>query len=319
VNGNRTHPICLSNCVAYVQVNMSYSNIVLRTFIAYSAIYYGKILIDFEMSSHISGKILYTFSPGDDHESSRSQATSLTRARCAPLATPCSQRSTVSWQRFLRSSRSRTGQIRDASLRADRRSFCQRGRQAIWILSYGVLSGTGRLSSCRTPWLDPQQTWSQAAPQTDRSGHECHRRAAVSRPNMFGGEPGRACTTTTRSDHSSPEHRTSPEQGRKKGATVVVPLGTDDKATDQWTSRYEALRTIARHGIRESWSIALVARQGVLAWMRAWSMKEEHIMAAMHDTMMSQSKLPPTSGRANDDLVTLLTSIVLATRLGGVA
>jgi len=189
----------------------------------------------------------------------------------------------------------------------------------MWILPHGVLSGTSRLSSCRPSWLDPQQTWSQAPPQTDRCGHERHRRTADGRSSMLGSCSGGTCTTTTRNYHPSPEHRTSPGRGRKKGATPVVRLSTDDKTSEQWTTRYEALRTIASNGVRESWSVALVAHQGVIAWMQAWISKEESITAVIHDAKKPPSELQPAAVQTTDDLVTLLTSMVMATRLDGVA
>jgi hypothetical protein len=62
-----------------------------------------------------------------------------------------------------------------------------------------------------------------------------------------------------------------------------------------------------------------VAHQGVIAWMRAWISKEESITAVIHDAKKPPSELQPAAVQATDDLVTLLTSMVMATRLDGVA
>jgi len=53
--------------------------------------------------------------------------------------------------------------------------------------------------------------------------------------------------------------------------------------------------------------------------MRAWISKEEHITAVIHDAKKPPSEPQPASVQAKDDLVTLLTSMVMATRLDGVA
>src|SRR5579863_224744 len=116
-------------------------------------------------------------------------------------------RRVVSPGRVFRSSRSGSGQVRDAAPSADRRAVRYRCGFKLWFFAALFLSGTIGLRAKRSCGLGPTQTRSQAGTQAHRGGHHLHWRGAPERilDSIAGpGEPNRG---TVRHQGSSTKHR----------------------------------------------------------------------------------------------------------------
>jgi len=91
----------------------------------------------------------------------------------------------------------------------------------------------------------------------------------------------------------------------------------DTATKEKWSERYESLRAATFGHRSESWGMALVVRHGLAAWIYAWP-SEAGGMDEVSDPVRAVPSGGPIS-RPPNGLVALLTSMVLATRLGGAA
>jgi len=179
-------------------------------------------------------------------------------------------------QRFFRPVRHCSGQVRDASSRAGRRTFGYPGGISFRILSGRVLSNKSDLRGGRITRPDPQASRTETCTQAHRQGPRLYRQVPGQRQNATSAcfsndDPGAVWFLS-----ASPQYRTCLSTLAKKRA---MNNGVVDRNTgcEEWASRYEDLRRAALLGRRSnnnSWGMALFIRHGLVGWMRAWPKRD---------------------------------------------
>ena len=214
---------------------------------------------------------------GGDHDGSKGyKEYDSTAVRGTQSSSTKRDRRNLRRQRFFRPMRHRSGQVRDASSRAGRRTIGIPCGVSFWLLSGSVLSNTSGLRGGRTTRSDPQAQGTEACAQAHRHGPRLYRQMPGQRRNTpspcFGHHDPRAVWLLS----TSSQYRTCVRASAKKRA---LNNGLVDHNTDreEWTSRYEHLRRAALLGRppdNNSWGMALFIRHGTVGWMRAWPRRD---------------------------------------------
>ena len=174
-------------------------------------------------------------------------------------------------QRLLRSERPPAGEIRNAASRSLRRLHREASSAALWFFAAVLLSGSGDLHA-RWPGRASTteagtETRSQAVPKDHGSYRADHRRRSGSRFGRHGAAGVRHLRAPT-------EHRAGVGPSEKK--TPLAMAGHDGPVvqTDgpEQVTRYEDLRRhVIGNGGGHRLGLALFHREGMKAWLDAWS------------------------------------------------
>ena len=91
-------------------------------------------------------------------------------------------------------------------------------------------------------------------------------------------------------------------------------------SAEEWSLRYEAMRRQAveeQHSLENGWELALLARRGVVAWMRAWSAMGETQRQCRHADShadLSQATQIWIPSSVSEQITTVLVSMILPQR-----
>jgi hypothetical protein len=91
-------------------------------------------------------------------------------------------------------------------------------------------------------------------------------------------------------------------------------------SADEWALRYEAVRRQAveeQHSLENGWELALLARRGVVAWMRAWSAMGEPQPRCHHansHTDFSQAAQITIPSSVSEQITLVMVSMILSQR-----
>src|SRR5450432_1430980 len=140
----------------------------------------------------------------------RFQTRSLAGTRNSKSAAPRSHRPAVCQGHLFRSQRSRPGQVRNASPRADRGPFGDWRRNGVRLLPALVLSSAVGLRGGWARRPGSPQTRPQAGAQADRRGPGLHRRDTPERSVGANGGSGALDPRAFRDQGTSTKHRTQP-------------------------------------------------------------------------------------------------------------
>ena len=221
-------------------------------------------------------------------------------------------RPTLPAQRVFRPARPGVGQVRDAAPGTDRGPVSYPGSPDIRILSGRFLPGQGCLSGPRPAGTTAKTPRAQTRSQAHRPGAEVHRPEACGRQQPAGVSSCGDDTGAVGTIGTSSQYRAGFGPKGKKGATGRAVLGPGTPG-DSWTSQYEDLRRTRLDGdwsVNGSWGLALLMRQGLVAWMCTCPPE-------LHDTPVTSKPIPPPaelSKSVSGQLVTVLTNMVLAAR-----
>jgi hypothetical protein len=217
-------------------------------------------------------------------------------------------------QRFLRSERPPAGEIRNAASRSLRRLHREASSATLWLFAPVLLSGSGDFHArwpgrAGTPEAGTE-TRSQAVPKDHGIYRADHRRR--SRSGL-----GRRCTAGVRHLRASTEHRAGVGPSEKK--TTLAMAGHDGPVdrTDgpAQARRYEDLRGhVIGHGGGHRLGLALFHREGMKAWLDAWSTCTTRDARPLRDTSGDPDWVRPVT-LAGDvgAIVHLVASMAMAT------
>lgn len=218
-----------------------------------------------------------------------------------------SHRSAVCPEQLLRSQGSRSGQVRDATPRAERRSFGDGRRHGVRLLPAVVLASAIRLGTGWARWPGSPQAGSQTSAQTHRRGPGLHRPDTPERAGHARTGAGAHDPRALRDEGPSTKYRTQFTAASKK--TPLNESGAQLRSIPDLTEQYEQLRREATHhsDAVEGLGLALFLRRGMTAWMQAWSQCVDHAPAA-HPRLAAAAVVPID---LRTQIATLLAGIIL--------
>jgi len=237
-------------------------------------------------------------------------STSTSATGDAPSPSRCSDRSVVSFRRVLRSPGHRPSQVRDAAPCRDGQSA--RGPCCLGIRFFPaiVLSGASRVLEVRNGWPDPPEEGTAPRPQV-LTGNSGVRRLLTSRTTRSSPRgPGAANPKKIRCWRASAQCRACPGTQQKKTALNRPGPGAP-REIDPLVTRYEELRSQVLNGVAAGHGHALLLRQGLRAWVEAWSCCALGDAPREHPAPGPTALLPPT---AQAETVALLATLVLSAR-----
>src|SRR5215469_5475092 len=211
--------------------------------------------------------------PHGQESNARSQVQSSSARGFLASPSRAGQGRTVFNSRILRSSRLGSGQVRDATPSAKRRTGRERVGSPLWLVAPIVLSSAGGIRAGRPAGTNA----TQAGPE---KGTQAHRRSARFHPpstarGFFSTSPrfGFAGQKQVRYHRSSTQYRARFDaQSKKTGA--VNEDASPCIAQQDWVVCYEQLRSDALsrcHGASSGFGLVVLLREGITAWMRACS------------------------------------------------
>src|SRR5687768_8531986 len=220
-------------------------------------------------SQNYCHKLLYTRSNGPS-QPPRPQGAGASRVRDVEPAPGEGRRSLVCAERFLRCARRDASQVRDAEEGAGRWRAYRIDGYRLWLLETVILPGAGRIPRRGTASLDAAQTWTAWCTQAES---RCD--AFYQRGSCQGRKLGEQCAGgngegALRNRSPRAEHRACPRTRKKNSTAQARPVAP--VSSQSLSQEYERLRAVVVDGQREPGclGLALLARQGVAAWISAW-------------------------------------------------
>src|SRR5215471_13813680 len=177
------------------------------------------------------------------------------------------ERRVVRRQRFLRPERPPASEIRNAASRSPRRLHGEASRQGLWFFASVLLSGAGGVHPRWPGRAAAAETGTETRSQVVVEGRGI-RRADHRRRSRSG--LGRRRTAEVRHLRAPTEHRAGVDAREKKTTLAVIEHDRTDGS--EQVERYEDLRRdVIGHAGGHRLGLALFQREGMKAWLDAWS------------------------------------------------
>lgn len=262
-------------------------------------------IIDFTVGKVLGGALAWQ-RPRRRKQTRRSAATGHsepTPARCE--APP------VSGQRVLRSSRSRSGQVRNVARGRRGRQFGKSIGNGLRFLAAFVLPSASCFRTGRTIRFDPAEARTAWRPQADAGSNGICGRDSGSQSIIGNRGVGPANRGAIRLASTSAKYRAQVKP--KKTAVMQCVLYSRPVGNADMVTRYEELRRQAL--TPKSWGggtqgLALFLRQGMKGWMDAWS--RCHIVEPAKALIDSRSAEEVVPRNLHAEVVTILAAMALS-------
>src|SRR5208282_4828477 len=179
-------------------------------------------------------------------------------------------RRTVSDSRVFRSPRPGSGQVRDATPGAKRRTSGEPVSSPLRLLASLVLPSAGGVRAGRSAGTHATEAGTEKSVQAHRRSAGFRAPGAAGRSLPAFGSSGFASPRQIRYHRSSPQYRARLDAQSKK--TAVNETLPHSVAAPEWRARYEQLRSDALNrgpGMSSGLGLAVFLRHGLTSWMRA--------------------------------------------------
>jgi hypothetical protein len=198
----------------------------------------------------------------------RSQVPGPSATRLLESASPTGHRRTVSDTRVFRSSRSRSGQVRNAAPGPNRGTAGEPIGRRLRVLPAFLLPGAGEFPTARPAGIAAPEAGAQTSSQALRRGARIYPPSPSGRSLLTPGGFGFTHPGPLWHRGSSTQHRARfGAQSKKTAVNEVLPQSA---AGEDWAACYEQLRTdVLSQAAGSGFGLIVFLRQGMTAWMRA--------------------------------------------------
>ena len=245
----------------------------------------------------------------DYHHGREVCRSSATRRTQSPSSTH--HRSSVPEARILRSSRFRSGSVRDVAARPDRRPNGRGGGSGLRLLTVRLLRSQGSLSAWRIASSDSSSVWATTPAQAKRTDPDPSPRMPQVRSGFGCRDIDSIDSRRIRRQCSSAQRRAGTSWPAKKGAAFL----TVECPAELWTERYESLRQRVLILAEAGWEHALVVAQGLAAWMLAWPQASDaRSISPLSSTSTTPHLNPALTAPQQSQLAQILAGMILQIR-----